>query len=313
MATRVVEWKKPYTWWEAIDINQNKVISLKLRDENNLIIYDSWDDEIYVDLQLADWIEPTDAFPVWVTTGRVLVADWWDVAGTLLNAKTTSGDYIQILFGDNGKVFMDNGTWTFKEVSFKWDVPIASTTAPSNATEWMLWYDTANDKLKVYNGSAWVTVWWGWGWTGDVEWPNSAVDGNLAVFDGTSWKIIKDWWAIPVVPTNVSDFNNDAWYLTSSTWVTSVNGNTWAVTWLQSQHSAIPDSLIYSRWSNNTQIITVSWVTANSTVIVSPAPSSISDYANCGVYCSAQWSWTLTFTCNTTPTNDIDVNIVILN
>ena len=65
MATRVVEWKKPYTWWQAIDIDENKVISLRLRDENNLIIYDEWDDEIYVDLQLDDEITPVSAFPVW--------------------------------------------------------------------------------------------------------------------------------------------------------------------------------------------------------------------------------------------------------
>ena len=38
---------------------------------------------------------------------------------------------------------------------------------------------------------------------------------------------------IPTVPTNVSDFNNDAGYLTSSTGVTSVNGSTGVVTGLQ--------------------------------------------------------------------------------
>ncbi len=38
---------------------------------------------------------------------------------------------------------------------------------------------------------------------------------------------------IPTVPTNVSDFNNDTGYLTSSTGVTSVNGSAGAVTGLQ--------------------------------------------------------------------------------
>ena len=313
MTVRIVEWKKPYTWGDAIEITDDKVINLRLRDENNLIIYDEWDDEIYVDLQLEAWIEPTDSFPVWVNTGRVLVADGWDVTGTLLNAKTTSWDYIQILFGDNGKVLMDNGTWTFKEVSFKWDVPIASSTAPSDATEWMLWYDTDADKLKVYNGSAWVTVWW-WGWgTGDVEWPSSATDGHLAVFDGTTGKLIKDGWAVPTVPTNVSDFNNDAWYLTSSTWVTSVNGSTWAVTWLQTQHSAITVTLAAASWSSKSITVSATWVTASNTVIVSPAPSDFADYTEAVIYCSAQASNSLTFTCDTEPTNDIDVNVVILN
>lgn len=39
--------------------------------------------------------------------------------------------------------------------------------------------------------------WWSWGWNWDVTWPASSTDGNLAVFDWTTWKIIKDWWAIP--------------------------------------------------------------------------------------------------------------------
>ena len=118
MATRIVEWKKPYTWWKAITVDENKVISLNLRDENNLIIYDAWDDEIYVDLQLPDWIKPVDAFPVWITTWRVLVADDRDVTWTLICAKTTSWDNIKILYGDNNKLYMDNGTWTFRQVYF---------------------------------------------------------------------------------------------------------------------------------------------------------------------------------------------------
>jgi len=31
--------------------------------------------------------------------------------------------------------------------------------------------------------------------TDKVEWPASAVDENIAVFDSTTWKLIKDWWA----------------------------------------------------------------------------------------------------------------------
>ena len=35
---------------------------------------------------------------------------------------------------------------------------IVSSTAPANPIEWLLWYDTANSVLKVYDGSAWQTV-----------------------------------------------------------------------------------------------------------------------------------------------------------
>jgi hypothetical protein len=197
MATRIVEWKKPYTWWKAIEITEDKVINLRLRSENNLIIYDSWDNEIYVDLQLPDELRPTDAFPVWITTGRAVVDNGWDKEGTIVSFKTTSGDNIKLYYTDEGKVYIDNWTWTFKQIYLKWEVdtllqnlqsyveqtfqekliagdgigindntvtntkpwPTVSASAPSNPTEWMLWYDTTNDILWVYNGTQWNSGW----------------------------------------------------------------------------------------------------------------------------------------------------------
>lgn len=127
MTVRAVEWKLPYTWWKAITVDENKVISLNLRDENNLIIYDQGDNEIYVDLQLPAWIRPNYAFPVWITTGRVLVADDWDVTWTIIVAKTTSWDVIKLLYGDDWTLWMDNGTGLFKQIYFKADVDLIIT------------------------------------------------------------------------------------------------------------------------------------------------------------------------------------------
>ena len=285
MATRVVEWKKPYTWWKAISIDENKVISLNLRDENNLIIYDSWDDEIYVDLQLPDGIEPTDAFPVGVTTGRVLVADDWDITGTLICAKTTSGDNIKLLYGDDWTLWIDNGTGIFKQIYFKADVDslistlttyintelakkqnwVSSDTAPEDPAQWDLWYDSVNDRLMIYDWTSWNLVWW-WGWWGswDVLWPSSAVDWHLAVFDGASWKIIKDWWAVPTVPTNVSDFNNDAGYITGIT--------SWDVTnalwYTPADSSALWTAATKNTWTSswNVPVLDSNWKLATSTL-----------------------------------------------
>lgn len=65
-------------------------------------------------------------------------------------------------------------------------------------------------------------------------------------------------------------------------------------------------------WSSNTQTVTVTGVTASNIVIVSPAPASAADYAAAGIVCTAQAADSLTFTCDTVPTNAITVNVVIL-
>lgn len=113
MPARIVEWQLPYTWGTAINIDGNKVISLLLREENNLILVND-DNEIYTDLQLVDWIAPTDDFPVGVTVGKVLEEDWWDQNGLILNRKTTSGDYARWIYWADGEIYFDwgNGTWT---------------------------------------------------------------------------------------------------------------------------------------------------------------------------------------------------------
>lgn len=70
-------------------------------------------------------------------------------------------------------------------------------------------------------------------------------------------------------------------------------------------------TLTSSGWSNNTQTVNVSSVTATSSVDVAPNASSHMNYCNSGVYCSAQADGSLTFTCATTPSSDIVVNIKV--
>ena len=181
MTVRAVEWKKPYTWGKAIEITEDKVINLKLRAENNLIIYDEWDNEIYVDLQLPDEIQPTDAFPVWITTGRVIVDNWWDYNGTIVCFKTTSGDNIKLYYADDGKLYIDNWTGLFKQIYLKGEVDALllalrqyvdqqlalkqdkfytiSSTAPQNPSQWDEWYDTTTNKLKTYDWTQWNEMW----------------------------------------------------------------------------------------------------------------------------------------------------------
>ena len=130
MTVRLYEWDKTETGWAWIEITDNKVVNLKLRDENNLIKINE-DDEAYVDLQLDDGIEPWDDLPVGVETWRVLVADGRPVNGTLILAKTTSWDEIQLLYWDDWKIYADNGTWTFKTLG--WTTAYFKTQAEYNA------------------------------------------------------------------------------------------------------------------------------------------------------------------------------------
>ena len=41
---------------------------------------------------------------------------------------------------------------------YNFPVAIVSSTAPANPVQWQLRYDTANNVLKVYDGSVWQTV-----------------------------------------------------------------------------------------------------------------------------------------------------------
>lgn len=107
-------WLEALTAGKGIDPDalRDRVIELLLRAENNLIQVND-DNEVYVDLQLPSGIKPTDDFPVWVTTGKILQADWRQQSGLILNWKTTSGDYNRLIYANDGKLYIDkgNGVW----------------------------------------------------------------------------------------------------------------------------------------------------------------------------------------------------------
>ena len=88
-------------------------------------------------------------------------------------------------------------------------------------------------------------------------------------------------------------------------------GDDYIVWW--SNITTISVTLTTAWWSSSTQTVTATWVTATNSVIVSPDPSSMADYTDWGVYCSAQGTNSLTFVCGTTPSNDIDVNVIIIS
>ena len=76
--------------------------------------------------------------------------------------------------------------------------------------------------------------------------------------------------------------------------------------------SSATGTLAAASWSSSSQTINVTGVTASNNVIVAAAPASQADYTAAGVICTAQGAGTLTFTCTSTPSTDLTVNVLII-
>jgi len=76
--------------------------------------------------------------------------------------------------------------------------------------------------------------------------------------------------------------------------------------------TAATGTLVAADWSSSSQTINVTGVTASNNVIVAPAPASQADYTSAGIICTAQGAGTLTFTCTSTPSSDLTVNVLII-
>jgi len=71
-------------------------------------------------------------------------------------------------------------------------------------------------------------------------------------------------------------------------------------------------TLAVADWSSNTQTVSVTGMTADGVVLVSPTPANQSAYTSAGILCTAQAAGSLTFTCVTVPSADITVTVVML-
>lgn len=124
--------------------------------------------ELYVDLQLDDWIQPDDDFPVGVTTWKILQEDWWQQSWIILNWKTTSWDYVRLIYANDGKLYYDPWTWEWIELAtgesieplfenlnvkmFEID-SISETTVGQEVVDWYLDW---NYPIVVYNNQSYI-------------------------------------------------------------------------------------------------------------------------------------------------------------
>ena len=163
MAVRIKDGMIPYTWGVGIEITNNHVINVLLRELNNLIQVNE-DRELYVDLQLPDGITPEDDFPVGVTTGRILQEDWWEQSGTMLNWKTTSGDQVSLIYANDwnlyysvnlGERHLIASWWILQDINTRTFYPqnLSDSTVGQQAIDWYLAW---KNPIIIYNGESYV-------------------------------------------------------------------------------------------------------------------------------------------------------------
>ena len=82
---------------------------------------------------------------------------------------------------------------------------------------------------------------------------------------------------------------------------------------MQKQHDVASVKLLSENWSNERQTVYLNGVTSNNTVIISPSPVSRTLYNEFDVCCSSQENGALTFECSSMPTEELTVNVLILD
>lgn len=240
------------------------------------------------------WNWKQDTLIAW--TNIQIAADWKTISATdtKYNAATSSDLWLVKLWSDTVQsVAAWTATWaTWRTYPIQVDanglmvvnIPWENTTYNA-ATQSDAWLMSAADKIKLDGIATWATA-----NTGTL----TEIIMNGAS-QGTSWSI--DLWTV----------------LTSHQSIKTINWNTITGTWNLSLYSSISITLAAADWSSNEQTVTATWATASNIIIVSPDTSNMDDYASNKVYCSAQASNSLTFSCDTEPENDIVVNVLIMN
>lgn len=108
------------------------------------------------------------------------------------------------------------------------------------------------------------------------------------------------------IPTQLSELTDDATHrLVSDTEKSTWNDKA-------DKSTALTVTLSASGWSEGEITVTAADVTAESNVIVTPAPDSYLAYCEAMARCTGQGAGTLTFAAEEVPTDDLTVNVVIL-
>jgi len=230
MAVRIKDGEVPYTWWIGIEITNNHVINVLLRELNNLIHVNE-NRELYVDLQLDDWITPEDSLPVWVTTGRILQEDWRPQSWTILNWKTTSWDQVSLIYANDDCLYYSVNWWAWRLLG-GWEGELSNVKAfyledLSDLTNWQWAYDWyADGKMPIvsYNNDTYVMESYyeeDWAWwirlidtrsTVYEQWQNGVSyvwTNKMYIRYNDQWEVTRiDVTMVPISPSVIDAYTN---------------------------------------------------------------------------------------------------------
>lgn len=163
--------------------------------------------------------------------------------------------------------------------------------------------------------------------TGEVDMGQNPIRNVSAIFGGTGFTIRSSGTtAMNAYMLNIS--TSDGTHISGGLTSSNIDATNITVSNVGSGDTAVPNkayvdsksptsvtiTLTTSGWSSNTQTVTVSGVSATETAqLITPTPAiaSQSAYYEAGIMCTGQAANSLTFTCQTVPTSNLTVYVVI--
>lgn len=163
--------------------------------------------------------------------------------------------------------------------------------------------------------------------TGEVDMGQNPIRNVSTIFGGTAFAIRSGGsTTVDAFMLNIS--TSDGTYISGGLTSSSIDATNITVSNVGSGDTAVPNKayvdskapiyftvpLTASGWSSNTQTVTVPGVSASETAqLITPMPkiTSQSAYYEAGIMCTNQGTNSLTFTCQTVPTSNLTVYVVI--
>lgn len=163
--------------------------------------------------------------------------------------------------------------------------------------------------------------------TGEVDMGQNPIRNVSTIFGGTSFAI-RSGGSTTVDAFMLNIGTSDGTYISGGLTSSSIDATNITVSNVGSGDTAVPNkayvdalkptlataTLTTSGWSSNTQTVTVSGVSATETAqLITPTPAIASQtaYYEAGIMCTGQAANSLTFTCQTVPTSNLTVYVVI--